>query len=91
MPKHWVRKISLCKSRKKLIFNSDIGSGTGYLCAVFALMVGKTGKVVGIEHIPQLVNRSIENIKRWNSEYLDNNVIELIGKKQKIKIIIFKI
>ncbi|RNA26559.1 hypothetical protein BpHYR1_044329 [Brachionus plicatilis] len=56
----------------------DIGSGTGYLCAVFALMVGKTGKVVGIEHIPQLVNRSIENIKRWNSEYLDNNVIELI-------------
>lgn len=72
---------------KKIVFilhNLDIGSGTGYLCAVFALMVGKTGKVIGIEHIPQLVNRSIENIKKWNSEYLDSNVIKLVGKKLNI-------
>lgn len=68
-----------------IYFNADIGSGTGYLCAVFALMVGKTGKVIGVDHIPQLVNRSVENIKKWNSEYLDKNVIKLVGKKLNIK------
>lgn len=42
-------------------------------------MVGKTGRVVGIDHIPQLVQKSIENVKNWNSEYLDNKVIKLVG------------
>ncbi|XP_006659683.2 protein-L-isoaspartate O-methyltransferase 1-like isoform X1 [Oryza brachyantha] len=42
----------------------DVGSGTGYLTACFALMVGPHGRVVGVEHIPQLVASSIENIKK---------------------------
>ncbi|XP_024538065.1 protein-L-isoaspartate O-methyltransferase isoform X1 [Selaginella moellendorffii] len=42
----------------------DVGSGSGYLTAVFALMVGQTGKAVGIEHIPELVESSIKNIRR---------------------------
>ncbi|XP_020087744.1 protein-L-isoaspartate O-methyltransferase 1 isoform X1 [Ananas comosus] len=42
----------------------DVGSGTGYLTACFAMMVGPQGRVVGIEHIPELVSSSIENIKR---------------------------
>ncbi|KAH9617741.1 hypothetical protein KSS87_010314 [Heliosperma pusillum] len=42
----------------------DVGSGTGYLTACFALMVGREGRVVGIEHIPELVTWSIENIKK---------------------------
>lgn len=29
----------------------DVGSGSGYLAACMALMVGPTGHVVGIEHI----------------------------------------
>ncbi|KAJ7569665.1 hypothetical protein O6H91_01G088000 [Diphasiastrum complanatum] len=41
----------------------DIGSGTGYLTAAFALMVGEHGRVVGVEHIAELVNQSLENIK----------------------------
>ena len=32
----------------------DVGSGSGYLCAVFHQLVGSSGKVVGVEHIPQL-------------------------------------
>ncbi|KAM0946609.1 putative protein-L-isoaspartate(D-aspartate) O-methyltransferase [Dioscorea sansibarensis] len=40
----------------------DVGSGTGYLTACFAIMVGAQGLVVGVEHIPQLVALSIENI-----------------------------
>ncbi|CAO2211791.1 unnamed protein product [Urochloa humidicola] len=42
----------------------DVGSGTGYLTACFALMVGSEGRVVGVEHIPELVATSIENIKK---------------------------
>ncbi|XP_061366077.1 protein-L-isoaspartate O-methyltransferase 1-like [Gastrolobium bilobum] len=42
----------------------DIGSGTGYLTACFALMVGPQGRAVGVEHIPELVSFSIENIQK---------------------------
>lgn len=42
----------------------DIGSGTGYLTACFALMVGSQGRAVGVEHIPELVSSSIQNIQK---------------------------
>ncbi|KAI9087506.1 hypothetical protein K1719_030376 [Acacia pycnantha] len=42
----------------------DVGSGTGYLTACFALMVGPEGRAVGVEHIPELVSSSIENIQK---------------------------
>ncbi|XP_038686430.1 protein-L-isoaspartate O-methyltransferase 1-like isoform X2 [Tripterygium wilfordii] len=42
----------------------DVGSGTGYLTACFALMVGSQGRVVGVEHIPELVVESIKNIEK---------------------------
>ncbi|TKY73579.1 Protein-L-isoaspartate O-methyltransferase 1 [Spatholobus suberectus] len=42
----------------------DVGSGTGYLTACFALMVGPQGRAVGVEHIPELVSFSIENIQK---------------------------
>ncbi|KAG0503296.1 hypothetical protein HPP92_003368 [Vanilla planifolia] len=42
----------------------DVGSGTGYLTACFAIMVGPHGHVVGVEHIPELVSFSIENIRK---------------------------
>lgn len=58
----------------------DVGSGTGYLTAVFAIMVGKTGKVIGIDHIDELVSNSIHNIKNWNREFLENDNIRLVGK-----------
>ncbi|KAL5717998.1 protein-L-isoaspartate(D-aspartate) O-methyltransferase [Ranunculus cassubicifolius] len=41
----------------------DVGSGTGYLTACFALMVGQQGRAVGVEHIPELVTTSIKNIQ----------------------------
>ncbi|CAN4085938.1 unnamed protein product [Withania somnifera] len=40
----------------------DVGSGTGYLTACFAMMVGPQGLVVGVEHIPELVAWSIKNV-----------------------------
>ncbi|CAL1699219.1 unnamed protein product [Somion occarium] len=42
----------------------DIGSGSGYLCAVFHHLVGPTGRVVGLEHIPELVDWSVQNLDR---------------------------
>lgn len=39
-------------------------AGTGYLTGCFALMVGPQGRAVGVEHIPELVSFSIENIKK---------------------------
>jgi len=48
----------------------DVGSGSGYLTAVFGLMVGETGRTVGVEHIPELVDRSILAIKQTPASYL---------------------
>ncbi|RPA95076.1 protein-L-isoaspartate O-methyltransferase [Choiromyces venosus 120613-1] len=42
----------------------DIGSGSGYLTAVLARLVTPGGTVVGIEHIQQLCDLSIENLKK---------------------------
>jgi len=42
----------------------DVGSGSGYLTAVLHHIVGPTGKVVGIDHIPELVDWSISNLKQ---------------------------
>lgn len=39
-------------------------AGTGYLTACFALMVGSQGRAVGVEHIPELVSSSIQNIQK---------------------------
>lgn len=47
----------------------DVGSGSGYLCGVLHHLVSpsgdeKQGKVVGIDHIPQLVDMSIANLRK---------------------------
>jgi len=39
----------------------DIGSGSGYLTAVLANLVGPAGKVVGIDHIQPLVDMANAN------------------------------
>lgn len=56
----------------------DVGSGSGYLTACMAYMVGNSGKVYGIDHISQLVDSSIENIKKGNAELLSSGVVEMI-------------
>jgi protein-L-isoaspartate(D-aspartate) O-methyltransferase len=42
----------------------DVGSGSGYLAAVLHHLVSPGGKVVGIDHIPELVDGSIANLKK---------------------------
>nr|XP_010904540.1 protein-L-isoaspartate O-methyltransferase isoform X1 [Elaeis guineensis] len=56
----------------------DVGSGTGYLTACFAMMVGPQGHSMGVEHIPELVASSIENVKRSAaSSLLDEGSLSL--------------
>uniref|UniRef100_A0A3Q2W7C1 RNA pseudouridine synthase domain containing 2 n=1 Tax=Haplochromis burtoni TaxID=8153 RepID=A0A3Q2W7C1_HAPBU len=57
----------------------DVGSGSGYLTACFARMTGPTGRVVGIEHIDELVQMSIKNVQADDPELLSSGRIKLVG------------
>lgn len=45
-----------------------------------AVMVGETGRVVGIEHIPELVTLAQKNIESDNKSLLTSERIKLVGK-----------
>lgn len=53
--------------------------GSGYLCACMAQMVGKSGKVIGIDHIKELVNLSRDNIIKKDKYLLDGKVKLMVG------------
>ncbi|KAJ8291124.1 hypothetical protein GJAV_G00021660 [Gymnothorax javanicus] len=57
----------------------DVGSGSGYLTACFARMVGPTGRVVGIEHIDELVQGSLRNIRADDPELLTSERIKIVA------------
>lgn len=44
-----------------------------------ALMVGDTGRAVGIDHIPELVDFATTNIKKDKPSLLETGRIKLIG------------
>ncbi|KAJ3122092.1 hypothetical protein HK098_003114 [Nowakowskiella sp. JEL0407] len=73
----------------------DVGSGSGYLLACFAQMVGPQGKAVGmespstidttnlniilgIEHIPELLELSKKNIASDHPEFLSDGWVDLV-------------
>lgn len=56
----------------------DVGSGSGYLTACFAHMVGPTGCTVGIEHIDKLTTLATENLKRSNADLLTSERVLLV-------------
>lgn len=43
-----------------------------------AEMVGESGKVIGIDHIPELVEMSKKNIKQQNSDLMTSGRIVLV-------------
>lgn len=57
----------------------DVGSGSGYLTACMAQMVGNKGKVIGVEHISELVTKSITNVKSGNPEFLEDGRLQIVG------------
>ncbi|XP_078261652.1 protein-L-isoaspartate(D-aspartate) O-methyltransferase [Rhinoraja longicauda] len=56
----------------------DVGSGSGILTSCFARMVGPNGKVVGIEHIKELVNDSTANVKKDDPSLLTSGRVKFV-------------
>jgi protein-L-isoaspartate(D-aspartate) O-methyltransferase len=44
----------------------DIGTGSGYIAACFAELVGKEGKVYMVDHLQQVLDFATSNIKKGN-------------------------
>jgi len=42
----------------------DIGCGSGIICAYLAQFIGDEGKVIGIDHIKELCDLAINNLKK---------------------------
>ena len=57
----------------------DVGSGSGYLTVALSKMINDSGKVIGIEHIDSLYQKSIENISKHHSKLLKNKNIILLN------------
>lgn len=43
----------------------DVGSGSGYTTALLAMIVGKSGEIIGVEIIPELVIFGKENLSKY--------------------------
>ena len=56
----------------------DIGSGSGYLTLCMAEMMNYQGKIIGIEHITELVERSNKSIEMCKPGNINRRVIEII-------------
>eukprot|EP00930_Biecheleria_cincta_P088203 TRINITY_DN77433_c0_g1_i1.p1 TRINITY_DN77433_c0_g1~~TRINITY_DN77433_c0_g1_i1.p1 ORF type:complete len:239 (-),score=37.06 TRINITY_DN77433_c0_g1_i1:71-742(-) len=56
----------------------DVGSGSGYLSAVMARMVGPEGRVVGIDYLAPLVTLATENVKKADNDLLEKGQLQLV-------------
>lgn len=69
----------------------DIGSGSGYLTAAMGYLVcdgcevpeepsalASCGRVIGIDHIPQLTEGAIANVKKGNSQLLEKGIVTFV-------------
>lgn len=55
-------------------------------CCVCFVQTGPTGRVVGIEHINELVQISIKNVQADDPELLSSGRIKLIGECRPFKV-----
>jgi protein-L-isoaspartate(D-aspartate) O-methyltransferase len=54
----------------------DIGSGSGWVTAILAYIVGSEGKVIAIERIPELVEMAQKNVSKYN--FMEKKTVEII-------------
>lgn len=48
----------------------EVGSGSGYLIACMAFLVGETGKAVALDHIPELIYASRKSVQQTPAQKL---------------------
>jgi len=53
----------------------DIGCGSGWTTALLAHIVGKTGKVTGVERIKELAEISQQNVNKY--KFIDEGIVEI--------------
>ncbi|KAJ1734502.1 hypothetical protein LPJ61_001038 [Coemansia biformis] len=56
----------------------DVGSGSGYLTACMAAMVGADGCVIGIDHIPELVEGSRVALERHYPGWVESKRVQVV-------------
>lgn len=56
----------------------DIGSGSGWTTALLSHIVGKKGKVIGVEFIPELKEFGRENVAKYN--FVEKGIAEFVCK-----------
>ena len=68
---------SFCTEGAKIL---DIGSGSGYLTVALSKMINHTGLVVGVEHIPDLYKKGLENVKKKHKNLIDEKKIIFVNE-----------
>jgi protein-L-isoaspartate(D-aspartate) O-methyltransferase len=58
----------------------DVGSGSGYLTVALSKLTNDTGVVVGVEHIPELYNFGLQNVKKHHANLLDNKKVIFVNE-----------
>ena len=53
----------------------DVGSGSGFLTVALSKMTNDTGTIIGVEHIPELYDFGIKNVKKKHSDLIDKKKI----------------
>lgn len=67
-PSRWVKSIGLHPVFEIII------------CCFFFLQVGPKGKVIGIDHIKELVDDSVSNVKKDDPSLITSGRVKLIGE-----------
>lgn len=55
----------------------DLGSGAGFDCFLAANQVGKTGRVIGVDMTPEMVEKARENARRGNYQNVEFRLSEI--------------
>jgi len=55
----------------------DLGSGAGFDCFLAANKVGKTGKVIGVDMTPEMIEKARENIQKGDYENVEFRLGEI--------------
>lgn len=53
---------------------------------LFVFQVGQSGKVIGIDHIKELVDDSINNVKKDDPMLLSSGRVRLVGEYRKLNV-----
>ena len=55
----------------------DLGSGAGFDCFLAAKRVGKTGKIIGVDMTPEMIEKARENAEKGNYENVEFRLGEI--------------